>query len=187
MRLRRFTLVAFAVTGAVMWATMLIDRHPLVAAYPFIGLVAAMIAASIGWQPRALASWPAKVLLCGCISFAVIGFALPAAHEIHVDLDSFGAWLGLVWLVAVGVLAELTIAGCRPWHVYLGTLVAFSSVIPTVTLYPFDIFVAVMGVTLCTLPALLAAAVTSAIIDHRIRRRALDNPPLPQARTAPSR
>ncbi|HEV7555080.1 MAG TPA: hypothetical protein VGO00_06500, partial [Kofleriaceae bacterium] len=131
MRVRRFTLVALAVTGGAMWATMMIDRHPLVAAYPILGLVAAMIAASIPWQPRWLASWPASVLLSGCISFAVIGFALPAARELHVELGSLGAWIGLVWLVAVGVLAELTIVGCRPWHVYLGTFVAFASIIPT--------------------------------------------------------
>ena len=167
-----------------MWASMMIDRHPLVAAYPIIGLVAAMIAASIPWQPRWAASWPVKVLLCGCVSFAVVGFAMPAARELHLDLGSLGAWIGLLWLVAVGVLAELTIVGCRPWQVYLGTFVAFASIIPTVTLFPFDIFVAIMGIILCTLPTLLSAAITSAIIDHRLRKRELANPPLPAARLA---
>src|SRR5262249_1209624 len=147
-----------------MWATMLACHHALVGWYPIAGLIAAMIASSIPYQPRWVGRWWAKLLLVGCISLAVVGFGLPAAEALHVDLDWFGAWLALAWLVGVGVAAELLIVDCRPWQAYLGTVIAFSSIVPAAAMYPFEMFAAFVGIVLCALPTLLAAAITRAII-----------------------
>ncbi len=102
----------------------------------------------------------------GCIAFALLGFAVPAAGDLAdagVDVDFFGGWLVLFWLLAAGALSRLLIADLRPGHAYAGTLLGMASIVA----YISPTFGA--GAMLClaalfaAVPTLLAAWVTDRI------------------------
>jgi hypothetical protein len=177
-RLRRFVLVTATVTGALVWLALPLSPSSIGPVVPLAGLAAGIAAGIVGWSPQ----WPAthlgRVVLCACVAHATIGFAIQLGHNIR--LFGLGAYLVLIWPGAIGVLAQLVVADCRPWHVHLGVVLAWGSLVPIITLNPLVIVAACVAVSVFTLPALVGAIVTSAVM--RATRR--DRVALPIARLA---
>jgi hypothetical protein len=119
-----------------------------------------------------------RIVLCACIAHATIGFAIQIGHDTGIDMRIFGLGTYLLWLGAIGMLAQLVVAGCRPWHVHLGVVLAWGSLVPIVTFNPAVVAATCVAIAVFTLPTLVGAIATSAAM--RAWRR--DRVPLPSAR-----
>jgi hypothetical protein len=129
---RRFALVACGVTGALTWMSILGEVRVPRASFAIVGLVAAIASALIPRSPRWLAHPIARIVLSGCIAFALLGFAVPAARDLAqagVDFGFLGGWLVLIWLIVAGVLARLLMADLKAQQAYAGIFVGMASII----------------------------------------------------------
>jgi hypothetical protein len=163
---RRFALVACTVTGALTWLSILGEVRVPRASFAIVGLVAAIASALVPRSPRWLAHPIARIALSGCIAFALLGFAVPAARDLAeagVDLGFLGGWLVLIWLIVAGVLARLLMADLRAQQAYVGVFVGMASII--VFIAPrFEAGVLLgLAALFASVPTLLAAWVTDRI------------------------
>lgn len=174
-------LVATSVAGALLLATAPLDS-PHGRWYPLLGLAAAIASAATAWSPRVAATTLGRVVLAGCMSIGLLGFASLAFHDLHdmgVALDSSIMWVVVVgWLVASGVVAQLAILGARPRHVYVGMSLAVSAIVPF-SPGTHDLGSTLAGVWIMTLLSLICAALTAAIQRRVAARRDAE---LPDAR-----
>lgn len=178
--IRRFALVACAVTGALTWVSIAMELHAPRASFALVGLVAAIASAVVPRSPRWLAHPVARVVLAGCVAFALLGFAVPAASDLAeagVDVSFLGAWLVLLWLVAAGVSSRLLIAGVTPGQAFAGTFFGIATIAawiaPTIGA---GVMLAVAAL-FAAVPTLLAAWVTDRIASLVVAR-----PSVPPAR-----
>jgi hypothetical protein len=163
---RRFALVACAVTGALTWLSILGEVRVPQTSFAITGLVAAIASALVPCSPRWLAHRVARIVLSGCVAFALLGFAVPAARDLAqagVDLGFLGGWLVLLWLVVAGALSRLLMADLRPQQAYGGVFVGMASII--VFIAPTIEAGVLLGIAaiFAAVPTLLAAWVTDRI------------------------
>jgi len=164
--IRRFALVACAVTGALTWLSILGEVRVPQASFAIVGLVAAIASALVPRSPRWLAHPIARIALSGCIAFALLGFAVPAARDLAaagVDLGFIGGWLVLIWLIAAGVLARLLVADVRPQQAYAGVFVGMASIVAFISPTIGAGVMLGLAAMFAAVPTLLAAWVTDRI------------------------
>ena len=179
--IRRFALVACTVTGALTWISIPTEAGLPRPTFAIAGLVAALLSAVIPWSPRWVATAPGRIALAACIVFSLIGFAVPAARDLHtagIDIDFLGGWLILLWLLAAGVLSRLLIRGLKPGHAHAGTILGAMPIVAFVA--PSLAAAATTGIAIifAAVPTLLAAWVT----DRLLRLVASNKPAVPAAR-----
>ncbi len=174
-------LVATSVAGALLIATAPFDS-PHGRWYPLLGLVAAIASAATAWAPRVAATTLGRVVLAGCMSVGLLGFAFLAFHDLRgmgVAFDRSAMWLVVVaWLVASGVVGQLAIVGARPRHVYVGMSIAVSAILPF-SPGTHDLASTLVGVWIMALLSLICAAITAALQRRVATRR---DAALPDAR-----
>jgi hypothetical protein len=180
-RLRRFALVALVFAGALSWGSLPLHRsYPTI--YVVAGFVAAILSAGVPWAPRFATRRLVRIAFAGWLSFGLLELVALASKDLAGlgALPSGNMWAFVtVWLLGVGIVAQLVIVECRPLDVYAGLVAMFAFVAPFAGNQQHGWGAAVFGIALLGLVSLVSAVITRALQRAVTRKREVE---LPDAR-----
>lgn len=184
-RTRRFVLVATAVTGALLAIAIPLDTlHGRWC--PLVGLAVAIASAATSWAPSIARHPLVRIVLAGCVTLGLLGFASLAFHDLGtMGVHMHGAinWVVLGWFIASGIVAQLVIVDCRPRDVYFGLAIMFSAIAPFLRNTGHStVAERILGMWIVALLPLLCAAVTRALHRRFTKERPAE---VPDARVIP--